>query len=538
MPAAAAVAAALLHAAACGNIYTYDAVPLRPDVIQYRRVGMWAPQDAPAAGKPSTHSSSSAASSSPAPSSSSSVAMDLDFVRADARHAGVVQVLLFNAAQLHRLGTDIGASDRAYCCSPSVIAAHAKVAAGPSASGGGAKRPPSGTPASGTTIPGCSAASTGRLIVAPDATPPSSKSSSSAASSASAAHHHRAHGEEIVAHDVVFAANESHRSLTATVPITRSGIHYLVISSCEPRTGAIRFSGQTQWRNPYGFLPAELYSFLPFFGALTLAYAALAVGWAALCARHWSQLLPLQSAIACVLLLSVVEAATWYLAYRSFNESGARGLLPTIGGVVVSSSRRTISRLLVLTVCLGYGVVRPTLGSVAHRVALLGAIYFAATATLDVASNTSRLDEYAVPTRLLLVVPVGVLDAAYFWWCFSAMSRTLSQLARRRQSAKLLLYRRFSHVLMLLLLLSGVWVAWQMAFIVGDHLDERWRLLWTFDAFWHLLYAAMLLTICVLWSPSKSNLQYAYMDELAVHDNEEDADGADEEERRPSTEVG
>ena len=210
-----------------------------------------------------------------------------------------------------------------------------------------------------------------------------------------------------------------------------------------------------------------------------------------------------------VLLLSVVEAATWYLAYRSFNESGARGLLPTIGGVVVSSSRRTISRLLVLTVCLGYGVVRPTLGSVAHRVALLGAIYFAATATLDVASNTSRLDEYAVPTRLLLVVPVGVLDAAYFWWCFSAMSRTLSQLARRRQSAKLLLYRRFSHVLMLLLLLSGVWVAWQMAFIVGDHLDERWRLLWTFDAFWHLLYAAMLLTICVLWSPSKSNLQYA-----------------------------
>ena len=38
---------------------------------------------------------------------------------------------------------------------------------------------------------------------------------------------------------------------------------------------------------------------------------------------------------------------------------------------------------------------------------------------------------------------------------------------------------------------------------------------------WHVLYAAILLTICVLWSPSKNNLQYAYMDELGQEEQEE-----------------
>ena len=53
--------------------------------------------------------------------------------------------------------------------------------------------------------------------------------------------------------------------------------------------------------------------------------------------------------------------------------------------------------------------------------------------------------------------------------------------------------------------------------------------LWIFDGFWHLLYFLILLAICYLWSPSKNNLQYAYMDELANLDeeslNDPDEDG-------------
>ena len=40
------------------------------------------------------------------------------------------------------------------------------------------------------------------------------------------------------------------------------------------------------------------------------------------------------------------------------------------------------------------------------------------------------------------------------------------------------------------------------------------------DAFWHVLYLGVLSTICLLWSPSKNNLQYAYMDELSAMEEE------------------
>ena len=75
---------------------------------------------------------------------------------------------------------------------------------------------------------------------------------------------------------------------------------------------------------------------------------------------------------------------------------------------------------------------------------------------------------------------------------------------------------------------SGLWISWQMLFIVTDTLDARWAFLWTFDAGWHVLYFGMLATICMLWSPSKNNLQYAYMDELAHEDPGEEVGDHDE----------
>ena len=43
-------------------------------------------------------------------------------------------------------------------------------------------------------------------------------------------------------------------------------------------------------------------------------------------------------------------------------------MAPVVLGVLLSTVKKTVSRLLVLVVCLGYGVVRPTLGNVAYKV--------------------------------------------------------------------------------------------------------------------------------------------------------------------------
>ena len=62
--------------------------------------------------------------------------------------------------------------------------------------------------------------------------------------------------------------------------------------------------------------------------------------------------------------------------------------------------------------------------------------------------------------------------------------------------------------------------------IISDSLDDRWDSLWIFDAFWHVLYAGILMAIAFLWSPNKNNLQYAYSDELLQEEDEEEGEEA------------
>jgi len=390
--------------------------------------------------------------------------------RESARQSGLIQVLVFHSTNLDYVGyLEPGAQQKTYCCTSALRK---------------------------DGVPGC--ASIGHMIVSPKAT------------------------GAVWQQDVTFGANQTTSQLLADYQVRESGVHYLLFSSCDPSTGKVLIDGSTLWMNPYGFLPGELFHFLPFYGCMSLLYLALGVLWFILCARYWRELLRLQNCISGVIALGMVETATWYFDYVSFNSTGTRGLVPVIVGVFASTVKKTVSRLLVLVVSLGYGVVRPTLGAVGKRVVCLGVVYFVFSMILDTVSNISPITDIAVPLRLLFILPVAFLDATFYWWIFSGLSRTLSQLSSRKQSAKLTLYRRFSHVLIMSIVLSAAWVTWQMIVIISDSLDDRWDSLWIFDAFWHVLYAGILMAIAFLWSPNKNNLQYAYSDEILQDEDDED----------------
>jgi len=90
-----------------------------------------------------------------------------------------------------------------------------------------------------------------------------------------------------------------------------------------------------------------------------------------LCLWHRDKLIPLQLGVAMVMLLGLVEVCTWFFTYTSKNTSGipvcdADGSCPPLtsdimAAAVLSVGKGTVSRALLLVVCLGYGVVRPKL---------------------------------------------------------------------------------------------------------------------------------------------------------------------------------
>ena len=48
-------------------------------------------------------------------------------------------------------------------------------------------------------------------------------------------------------HDVALGANASEARLSQRVRIRSSGMHYLLLSSCDDKTGIVRFSGRCEF---------------------------------------------------------------------------------------------------------------------------------------------------------------------------------------------------------------------------------------------------------------------------------------------------
>jgi hypothetical protein len=54
---------------------------------------------------------------------------------------------------------------------------------------------------------------------------------------------------------------------------------YLWFVICDPNLAGVTISGQTSWKNPGGYLPGMMASYLPFFGCMSIAYMVAGLLW-------------------------------------------------------------------------------------------------------------------------------------------------------------------------------------------------------------------------------------------------------------------
>ncbi|WVZ66683.1 hypothetical protein U9M48_015872 [Paspalum notatum var. saurae] len=311
-----------------------------------------------------------------------------------------------------------------------------------------------------------------------------------------------------------------------TIAVSRTGMYSLLFVHCDASLAGAQVAadGKTIWKNSRGYLPGRMAPLLPFYGVMSLAFAALAAYWFAQYSRFWREVVPLQSCATVVIALGMVEAATWYFDLAEFNESGVRPRGATFWAATSGALRGAVGRVLVLTVAMGHGVVRPALaGLKSARVAGLGAAFFAAAEALEVGENVGTVSDHSPsPTRrLFLVVPVAALNTVFLYWIFSSLSKTLSKLKARRMTVKLEMYRRFTNALIIAVAVSLGWITFEIHFKSTEEYDERWRAAWVIPAVWQLISFALLCAICLIWAPSQSSSRYAYLDE---EDEGEDED--------------
>ncbi|KAF2293755.1 hypothetical protein GH714_004496 [Hevea brasiliensis] len=276
------------------------------------------------------------------------------------------------------------------------------------------------------------------------------------------------------------------------VNITKTGMYNLFFITCDPKLKGLIMSGKTVWKNPDGYLPGRMAPLMKFYVLMSLAYLLLSVIWFTQYMSFWKDILQLQHCITAVIALGLFEMILWYSEYANFNSTGTRPVAITTWVVTVGAIRKTLARLLMLSISMGYGVVRPTLGVLPQR------------------------------ARLFLVLPDAFLDAFLILWIFTSLSRTLEQLQAKRSSVKLD-YRKFSNALAVAVIASVAWIAYEVYFKATDPFNERWLSAWIITAFWDILALALLCVICYLWAPSQSSQRYAYSEEAGEESDDEEA---------------
>lgn len=163
------------------------------------------------------------------------------------------------------------------------------------------------------------------------------------------------------------------------------------------------FNGYAEFREAYGELPAAQIPKLPFYGILTIAYAVMGAFWAFLYVQHRHDILPVQNYITAIIIFLVVEMVMTWLFYDYQNRHGSNlgSKVLMIVVAILNAGRNSFSFFLLLIVCMGYGVVKHTLGKTMIYVRWLAGAHFVFGLIYSIASLTITPDSAGIVSSLL-----------------------------------------------------------------------------------------------------------------------------------------
>ncbi|KAL4771134.1 lung seven transmembrane receptor-domain-containing protein [Aspergillus nidulans var. acristatus] len=285
------------------------------------------------------------------------------------------------------------------------------------------------------------------------------------------------------------------------------------------------YKGVVEFRNSYGELPAAQIAKLPFYGGLTIVYAVIGLYWAFLYVQNRHDILPVQNYITAILVFLILEQLmTWgFYDYQNRHglNIGAKVLMVIVA--VLNAMRTSFSFFLLLIVCMGYGVVKPSLGRTMIYVRILAITHFVFAVIYAIAS-LSITPEAAGILILFIELPLAATLTAFYVWTLSSLNATMKDLIDRKQKTKAMMYKKLWYCLLgSIIVLFGFIFINALAFASRseeDFLPEHWKNRWfVLDGWLSIVYLADLAFIAYLWRPTANNRRFAMSDELAQDDD-------------------
>ena len=248
---------------------------------------------------------------------------------------------------------------------------------------------------------------------------------------------------------------------------------------------------------------------LPFEGARAVAMFALFCFFLFFYFLHADSRLPLHTGIVAVLFVALVEFAVWFGAYLNINETGLPYCCPfpkeIIAALILQVFREVLSRVLLLVVSLGYGIVRPRLLPVeVYAIVFMTVGYLVASIVAESAKivfYNKKVNINADADSKAYSLPQFILDVLFLSWIYISLTSTIRILSEFRQTAKLELYSALHRTIIgfcsMFAAVTVLAVMAQSGLIVWP-----WEYSWLMDVLWEALNFAVLCAVAMICLPS------------------------------------
>ncbi|CAF3424381.1 unnamed protein product [Rotaria socialis] len=283
-----------------------------------------------------------------------------------------------------------------------------------------------------------------------------------------------------------------------------------------------------------GYITADEYPALIFYGVMCGIYALFAILWLIWCALYWCELLKIQFWIGGVILIGMIEKSAYLAEYEIVNRYGYKAHVAVVTSEVLSCLKRTVARMLFVIIAHGYGIVKLRLGPLKQKVLAMGLLYFLIAATEAILRLNTKNDEEN--NRVLISrIPLAVINVAIYYWIFTGLVATTRTLRSTKNIATLNDYRDFTSTLIFAIIASLFFMAWSLKSHFFTTCITNWREFWIDDAFWHIIFSLVLLHSMFLFRPSNNNSRVAFVP--FPHQSNNDDDAFDDDEGKGETAV-
>ncbi|XP_041827759.1 transmembrane protein 87A-like isoform X1 [Melanotaenia boesemani] len=280
------------------------------------------------------------------------------------------------------------------------------------------------------------------------------------------------------------------------------------------------FTMKVEMKGPHDYSSPADWPLMMFFMVMCIVYVLFGALWLFWCACYWRDLLRIQFWIGAVIILGMLEKAVFYSEYQNIRYKGDYVLDAVIFAELLSALKRSLARILVLIVSLGYGIVKPRLGTTVHRLVAVGLLYLIFSSVEGVLRVTGGF--YGTVAHVANL-SLSLIDSCVMWWIFISLSQTTRLLKLRRNVVKLSLYQHFTNTLIFSVVASIIFIIWTTKVFKLVDCQRGWRDLWVDDAFWRLLFSTILLVIMVLLRPSANSQRFSHSPLIDEDDEEDEA---------------